>query len=270
MGTGNWRAHIILADQTKLNSVPTNYDEAPGEADVWRWSGRPLSLNAFGSNEAEAIQNLQLVGSRSGSISAAPAFVKTPFGRTQVAGDEVPAYRRSLTLTDGEKAYSCGIDFLSQEHSETHEPQRAGAFLVFTDFLPPPDRDLKVIEAGGFDEPLGRLPNARRSCTGFCQGTMIRTPTGETPIEEISAGDQVVSEGGEARTVIWAGETHLTGARLRVYPELRPIVLEKHPIWKSATIEPLWWRLARELLFELETCGTFLTLTACWSARLTC
>ena len=39
----------------------------------------------------------------------------------------------------------------------------------------------------------------------FCRGTLIRTPGGEVPVEQLAAGDQVVTWRGEVRPITWIG-----------------------------------------------------------------
>jgi hypothetical protein len=39
----------------------------------------------------------------------------------------------------------------------------------------------------------------------FCAGTQIATPTGDVPVEQLAAGDLVMTESGEARPIVWIG-----------------------------------------------------------------
>jgi hypothetical protein len=47
----------------------------------------------------------------------------------------------------------------------------------------------------------------------FREGTRIRTPSGDVPIEALGCDDQVVTESGEVRAVIWAGRRHVRYGR---------------------------------------------------------
>jgi hypothetical protein len=55
------------------------------------------------------------------------------------------------------------------------------------------------------------------------RGTLIRTATGQVPVEEISAGDMVLTKDGGPRPVRWVGSRRLSPAELSADPSLRPI-----------------------------------------------
>jgi hypothetical protein len=57
----------------------------------------------------------------------------------------------------------------------------------------------------------------------FARGTPILTPSGERPVEDIRAGDLVLTEGSGPQPVIWAGHRALGPRDLDRQPELRPI-----------------------------------------------
>jgi hypothetical protein len=57
----------------------------------------------------------------------------------------------------------------------------------------------------------------------FTEGTLLRTPDGERPVETLQAGDRVLTRDDGAQEVLWVGSRHFTGARLLVAPDLRPI-----------------------------------------------
>jgi Ca2+-binding RTX toxin-like protein len=59
----------------------------------------------------------------------------------------------------------------------------------------------------------------------FVQGTRIATPLGPRPVEEIAAGDQVVTAGGLTQPVIWHGRQWVLAEALTERPGLRPVVL---------------------------------------------
>ncbi|WP_093743325.1 Hint domain-containing protein [Sulfitobacter delicatus] len=57
----------------------------------------------------------------------------------------------------------------------------------------------------------------------FTAGTMIRTPDGEVPVENLQEGDLVQTRDNGVQPVIWAGQRHLGAAALAAAPALRPI-----------------------------------------------
>lgn len=55
----------------------------------------------------------------------------------------------------------------------------------------------------------------------FMAGTRIRTPRGEVPVEELRAGDLVITAGGDAEAVVWVGRqtvSRVFGDPLRILP----------------------------------------------------
>ena len=57
----------------------------------------------------------------------------------------------------------------------------------------------------------------------FAAGTHLRTPFGSKPIEAFRSGDLIQTKDNGVKPVLWAGQRHLSGARLHVMPHLRPI-----------------------------------------------
>ena len=49
----------------------------------------------------------------------------------------------------------------------------------------------------------------------FCAGTMIATPTGETPVEQLAVGDQVLTARGTVRPIVWIGVGQVLATRGR-------------------------------------------------------
>lgn len=55
------------------------------------------------------------------------------------------------------------------------------------------------------------------------RGTLIRTATGEVPVEELAPGDMVLTKDAGSRPVRWIGSRRLSPAELAADPSLRPI-----------------------------------------------
>ncbi|MEO1613214.1 MAG: Hint domain-containing protein, partial [Pseudomonadota bacterium] len=61
----------------------------------------------------------------------------------------------------------------------------------------------------------------------FAGGTMILTPEGERPVEDLKAGDMVVTRDHGPQPIRWAGSRALPRAALAAQPRLRPVVIAK-------------------------------------------
>ncbi|NCW68043.1 MAG: hypothetical protein EBV86_05665, partial [Marivivens sp.] len=60
----------------------------------------------------------------------------------------------------------------------------------------------------------------------FTAGTMILTPKGEVPVENLRVGDIVVTRDNGPQPIVWCGSRHLSSAELDAAPDLRPIRLD--------------------------------------------
>lgn len=59
----------------------------------------------------------------------------------------------------------------------------------------------------------------------FCSGTMILTPRGPVPIENLSKGDFVETQDSGPQPIRWHGRRHISASEMAAYPKLRPIRL---------------------------------------------
>lgn len=79
-------------------------------------------------------------------------------------------------------------------------------------------------------DPLGNIDNPYTfgiDLTGidilcFARGALIETPDGPRLIEDLSIGDWVTTQGGVA-VIRWIGSVHVSSARLKMQPWLRPV-----------------------------------------------
>ncbi len=59
----------------------------------------------------------------------------------------------------------------------------------------------------------------------FTPGTMIATPTGERPVEDLRVGDRVVTRDNGLQEIAWIGSKTLSGKQLASSPHLRPVLV---------------------------------------------
>ena len=74
---------------------------------------------------------------------------------------------------------------------------------------------------------VSEAPTAPEHTICFAKGTMIETPHGDVPVEELMSGDLVVSRDGGVVPVEWAGNRTFTSFELALHPHLRPIRIKK-------------------------------------------
>ncbi|HMO08468.1 MAG TPA: Hint domain-containing protein [Paracoccaceae bacterium] len=81
----------------------------------------------------------------------------------------------------------------------------------------------------GDGNPIGQLSfvNIENVIPCFTPGTMIATPRGEVPVEELKAGDRVLTRDNGIQEIRWFGARHLDWAALCANPHLKPVLIRK-------------------------------------------
>jgi hypothetical protein len=93
--------------------------------------------------------------------------------------------------------------------------------------------------------PNGAIPINDFSTTSpvlicFLRGTRIRTPAGDVPVEELAAGDLVLTHDGRAVPLLWTGSRTVSADDLRRFPALRPIRLPAGSLGKGSPARDLY------------------------------
>lgn len=70
---------------------------------------------------------------------------------------------------------------------------------------------------------MGRLSPEQTMVPCFAQGSLIETPQGPRPIEDLRAGDLVMTKDHGPQALRWIGDTYLSALDLLLAPRLRPI-----------------------------------------------
>jgi len=59
----------------------------------------------------------------------------------------------------------------------------------------------------------------------FTPGTMVATPTGERPVEDLRAGDKIITRDNGIQEICWTGQKALNGVELQQAHHLRPVLI---------------------------------------------
>ena len=134
--------------------------------------------------------------------------VRTPF--VEDAAD----FDRAFILTDGRQRWVVTLIDM---------PEIARPLLMFTGAMPPADLPLYVAE--GVSQPAfpSVQSEAAEGVVCFTPGTLLETPDGPQPVEDLVAGDRVVTRDNGAEDIVWVGSRNISGARLYAMPDLRPV-----------------------------------------------
>ena len=74
----------------------------------------------------------------------------------------------------------------------------------------------------------------------YCGGTLIRTARGETPVEELKVGDEVMTKSGVARPIRWVGRRGYAGHFLRGRNDLLPVCIKAGALALNVPQRDLW------------------------------
>lgn len=178
----------------------------PGQAlRLTAWPGR---LDARGSQlvleGGKGVAELHARAARIAKLLSRQSDADTPI----LPEPDDTVLRGSLVLTDGRTSYACAV---------IDGPPR---LLAFHGRHPAPGVQLWVARIDKLRPP--RKP-AAPAVMGVLAQTPIATPDGLRPAEGLRAGDLVLTQDAGAVALAWTGSIALSGARLRVAPDLRPL-----------------------------------------------
>src|SRR5215469_4289738 len=96
----------------------------------------------------------------------------------------------------------------------------------------------------------------------YCRGTLIRTARGETPVEELKIGDEVMTKSGQARTVKWIGRRGYAEHLLRGRKDLLPVCIKAGALAPDLPKRDLWISPHHAMYFD----GAFFDGNDCTNA----
>ena len=81
----------------------------------------------------------------------------------------------------------------------------------------------------------------------YVAGTLIKTPDGMIPVEELAEGDQVSTIDGPAARIVHVASRYIRASELRAFPNLRPVIIPGDPtLGGDLIVSPLHRVLVRE------------------------
>lgn len=99
-----------------------------------------------------------------------------------------------------------------------------GQVVDYTDNLQILSGEGLVVTGLGLSQASFTVENTNVVC--FDEGTLISTPSGVVPIEELRVGDMVQTRDNGPQRLLWVGERRLGAAELAANPHLRPVLLQ--------------------------------------------
>ncbi len=215
MGTGSGGTFAIAWSETEIDGLQGAPVEDLAIGASWCWNGQAVRVDGpqdvLVLDEAHGATELRDRAGRRTPRMAGMAAAGQP-NRDDGALDPDGPLRDGFTVTDGRRQYPVAI---------LRDPDRGHLLLAFPGAIPPPATELWVT---GMTEPSREArQSGPQGVICFTEGTRLRTPGGDVPVEALMPGDRVITRDDGAQEVLWVGHTRLTGARLHVQPGLRPI-----------------------------------------------
>lgn len=84
----------------------------------------------------------------------------------------------------------------------------------------------------------------------YCPGTLIRTPCGETRVEELKIGDQVMTAAGVARPIKWIGRRSYGGRFVMGRKDILPVCIKAAALGDNVPKRDLWISPNHAMYFE--------------------
>lgn len=207
---------VISWAQTEVDGISAAPVASLDAGAVWMWRGTPVQIDGAagrlpGQSFSQSADNRRRAAASARRIVARALVlegVRTPFV------DDVVEFDRAFVLTDGQSSWTATL---------IEMPEIARPLLMFAGDMPPAEAPLYISE--GLAEPTvpSRLAEAAEGVVCFTPGTLLDTPDGLRPVEDLVAGDRVITKDGGAEPIVWAGSRSVSGARLYAMPDLRPV-----------------------------------------------
>lgn len=217
MKTGFQGTFVISWTQTELDGLWAATLPSVAVGAAWRWTGEAVRVDGpsdvlrlgMADGEEDMRKRAAMVVRRLvGSVQENPVDLE------EMDTEEEPLFDQFFEVTDGLHAWTVTM-------IGTSNPERP--LLMFHNDIPPKDANLWIVRHNiDPDEPGQRSP-FDRGVICFTPGTMILTPDGTRPVQDLREGDKIQTKDNGAQEVAWIGGRKVTGARLHAMPHLRPI-----------------------------------------------
>lgn len=231
----------------QTNVIGSNIADGTSPGDVVLTGGGMLALtnggNSYsGGTTIEGGSTLEL-GAVGAAGSGAISFSGT--GDTlEIDGTTMPS--NTIDMTPGNTIDLTGIAYDSAPGTAI----LVGSQLQVTENGTTYDLNLSGIPAGEFFHlasdhstafgGLGGTDITENTTPCYCRGTLIRTPHGKRPVEELKIGDLVVTVSGEPKPIKWIGRRSYDGRFIRGNKDVLPIDIAAGALRRGVPARDLW------------------------------
>ncbi len=215
MKTGFKGTFVISWSQTEVDGLKAAPVDALDVGAAWSWHGETVRVDG-----PSGLLRLDQANGEADIRRRAAKMVRRLVGAAVQNRSDVDAIEVDEPLMDSSFVVTNGVQSYTVTLIEAGNGQRP--LLMFLDQIPPRGQDLWVVH-----HSLGTVAVPRPESDGgvicFTPGTRIATPDGPRLVEQLREGDWVQTRDNGAQEILWIGSRRMTGARLFVMPQLRPV-----------------------------------------------
>jgi len=147
-------------------------------------------------------------------------------GSVAHGGDDRDTFAISAPISDGGQALVDGGE--GGDDWDRLDLRGSGPFtIVYSDSTDAETKNGTVIFRNEAGEQTGTLEfrNIEEVIPCFTPGTLVATPRGERLVEELRAGDRVITRDNGIQDIRWVGRRTLSRAELALAPHLKPVMI---------------------------------------------
>ncbi|MEO9824277.1 MAG: Hint domain-containing protein [Paracoccaceae bacterium] len=224
MMTGPEGTYVISWSQTEIDGLAGAPASALDAGAMWIWRGEPVRIDGATGGVSGAYPNESREMHRRRAAASARRIVARALaqeGARAPFAEEIMAFDRSFTLSDGRRNWVATLIDM---------PEIAHPLLMFAGAMPPRNVPLCVTEGVTAPAMPTRVSEPVEGVVCFTPGTFLETPNGPRLVEELVAGDKVITKDNGTEEVLWVGNRNVSGARLYAMPDLRPVRIRENAL----------------------------------------
>jgi len=216
MGTGFTGTFVISWSQTEVDGLAAAPTGAVKAGSTWSWRGDALRVDG----PADVLR-LERTDGDSDLRKRAGQMVRRLVGAALTHASTLDDAKIDDPVMDSYFVVTDGRDSFTVTVIETGPG--AQPLLMFVDAVPPRGCELWVVHQSIDTRAARSAPDDAGGIICFTPGTRISTATGSCLVEDLREGDKIMTRDNGPQDVLWVGRRRMTGARMFVMPELRPI-----------------------------------------------
>lgn len=224
MMTGPEGTFVISWSQTEIDGLSGAPASSLDAGAMWIWRGESVRIDGATGGVRGAYPHESVEMHRRRAAASARRIVSRALvqeGARTPYMEEAMEFDRSFTLSDGRREWVATLIDM---------PEIARPLLMFAGAMPPRDIPLCVTKGVATPTVPNRLSETAEGVVCFTPGTFLETPDGPRLVEELVAGDKVVTKDKGTEEVLWVGTRNVSGARLYAMPDMRPVRIRENAL----------------------------------------